>query len=516
MVSGPGPALIGLGVATLRVDPRGRAISQFCSLFGSLGTALRNHLLLRNNATVFGAKRPSLTPAILLMALLMTSVSPAFAKTKPGDTCKKAQQVKVVKNTSLKCVKVGKRLIWREVVSPPVVIPAAEVTPAPSPSPSSSPSAMPSPSPTSSPSPSPTPLDKNPNFTKILWSRLQPDSTYPISRETFTVPSTTPSSWSDIYETRDGISYKAWQSVAQEILVGSPRLGKVVVYQGPTTKSPFPDINSIMSLVSQAFSSAQQVSNTNVFIYNFSDRQWAHEKYQQIYRDESERFKYSNGNSVLDNCPVAREVCWAMAFTDSKYDGVMLLGVVESGSREHQGATFSAFARRDLGLVVAHEYFHTIQRKIIGENHFRMGGGPPSWFAEGTAVFVENAVVNHRSFDDYMRFRAVDSKLAYPGCEEWGGGCFKIDTETLNKFFQLSNYKNNWGDFPYGMKYEVSSRIIEILVALKGPNSIIKIYEEMAQNRTFEVAFERIYGIAYESATPIITKILTDQYANRK
>lgn len=468
------------------------------------------------NGAMNRQKSLSWTTIVMLAFVLLGTSLPALGVPKAGSLCKKAQQVRVVGNVSLKCVKSGKRFVWKEIRSTPVVVPAVEVTPSPSPSPSATPNPIPSPSPTSSPSPSPTPLDKNPNFTKILWSRVQPDSTYPISRETFTVPSTTPSSWSDIYETRDGISYKAWQSVAQEIAVGSPRLGKVVIYQGPTTKSPFPDINSIMSLVSQAFSAAQQVSNTNVFIYNFSDRQWAHEKYQQIYRDESERFKYSNGNSVLDNCPIAREVCWAMAFTDSKYDGVMLLGVVESGSREHQGATFSAFARRDLGLVVAHEYFHTIQRKIIGENWFRMEYTPPIWFNEGTAVFVENAVVNHRSFDEYMRFRAVDSKLAYPGCEEWGGGCFKIDTETLNKFFQLSNYKNNWGDFPSGMKYEVSSRIIEILVALKGPNSIIKIYEEMAQNRTFEVAFERVFGIPYAVATPIITKVLVDQFESRK
>jgi hypothetical protein len=468
------------------------------------------------NGAMNRQKSLSCTTIVMLAFVLHGTSLPALGVPKAGSLCKKAQQVRVVGKVSLKCVKSGKKFIWKEIRSTPVVIPAVEVTSFPSPSPIATPNPIPSPSPTSSPSPSPTPLDKNPNFTKILWSRVQPDSTYPISRETFTVPSTTPSSWSDVYETRDGISYKAWQSVAQEIVVASPRLGKVVIYQGPTTKNPFPDINSIMSLVSQAFSAAQQVSNTNVFIYNFSDRQWAHEKYQQIYRDESERFKYSNGNSVLDNCPIAREVCWAMAFTDSKSDGVMLLGAIESGSRELQGATFSDFARRNLGLVVAHEYFHTIQRKIIGENWFRKEYTPPIWFNEGTAVFVENAVVNHRSFDDYMRFRAVDSKLAYPGCEEMGGGCFKLDTETLNRFFQLSNYKNNWGDFPYGMKYEVSSRIIEILVALKGPNSIVKIYEEMSQNLTFDLAFEKVYGISYEAAVPVISKILVDQYANRK
>jgi hypothetical protein len=315
---------------------------------------------------------------------------------------------------------------------------------------------------------------------------------------------------------RDGIAHKAWEFVRQTITISPSKLGRVVIHQGPNTKSPFPDISSVMTIVSRAFPSAREVSNTNIFLYSFFDRQWAHEKYQVFYRDESQRFKNFNGNSVLDNCPVAREVCWAMAFTDSKSDGVMLLGVIDNGSRELQNQTFDGFARRDLGLVIAHEYFHTIQRKILGENWFQGQYTPPIWFNEGSAVFVENAVLNYRSFDDYMRFRLVDSKLAYPGCEEMSGGCFKVDSETLNRFFKLSNYSNNWGDFPYGMRYEVSSRIIEILVALKGPDSLIKIYEEMAQNLAFDLAFEKVYGISYEAAVPVISKILVDQYANRK
>jgi hypothetical protein len=178
--------------------------------------------------------------------------------------------------------------------------------------------------------------------------------------------------------------------------------------------------------------------------------------------------------------------------------------------------TYDGFSRTHLGLTVAHEYFHVIQRRKIGERWFQRTGGPPSWFFEGSAAFVENAVMNHLSFDKYMRFRVADSKLAYPGCKEAGGGCFTIDSEVLERFFSLSNYEDNWGTFPYGMKYEVSSRIAEIMVALKGPQSLLNVLNEMAKNQTFDVAFEKVYGISYQRATPIITRILVEQYANNR
>jgi hypothetical protein len=115
-----------------------------------------------------------------------------------------------------------------------------------------------------------------------------------------------------------------------------------------------------------------------------------------------------------------------------------------------------------------------------------------------------------------MRFRLADSKLAYPGCEEVSSGCFTVDEETLKKFFSLSNYENNWNVFPYGMKYEVSARIAEILVAIKGHESILDLYKEMAKSQTFPVAFEKVYGISYEEATPIISRILVDQFKTKK
>jgi hypothetical protein len=64
------------------------------------------------------------------------------------------------------------------------------------------------------------------------------------------------------------------------------------------------------------------------------------------------------------------------------------------------------------------------------------------------------------------------------------------------------------------MKYEVSQRVIEVLVTLRGTRSLTDLYSHMAQNHTFEQAFQHIYGISYSKAIPILAKIVSDQFAN--
>ena len=205
-----------------------------------------------------------------------------------------------------------------------------------------------------------------------------------------------------------------------------------------------------------------------------------------------------------------------MGFTIGNGDGIILLGVVEWEKLRTLDGSYSSFSRSEEGLTIAHEYFHTIQRKIIDKNWFVMEYAPPIWFNEASAVYVENGAMNFNSFDRYMRFRAVDSKLAYTACGSASNGCIPISEEIMTDFLSLRHYSTNWNNFPYGMKYEVSQRVIEILVSLKGNGSIADVYSYMAQNHTFDDAFEHVFGISYSKAIPIISKIVTDQFGNNR
>jgi hypothetical protein len=69
---------------------------------------------------------------------------------------------------------------------------------------------------------------------------------------------------------------------------------------------------------------------------------------------------------------------------------------------------------------------------------------------------------------------------------------------------------------PQALKYEMSARLIEVLVALKGPDSLIDVYEQIASGKGFGQAFEIAYGISYEAAKPILATIVVDQIAAGK
>jgi hypothetical protein len=320
-----------------------------------------------------------------------------------------------------------------------------------------------------------------------------------------------------VYENREGVPYKAWLSISESTRNSKSGLGAVKVTKGPNTSLPFPNVEAAINLVSKGFSSAIQPRFLTVIAFNYEDRIWADGVYRQLISGETEFFKSVHQNYALETCSTSRKVCWgARGFTSTSGDGIILLGVSEWEKISNFDPTYSSFVRSEEGLTIAHEYFHTIQRKMLDKNWFVMEYTPPVWFNESTAVYAENGVMNFDSFDRYMRFRAVDSKLAYPSCGLASNGCLAITEALLTDFLSLKHYSNNWDSFPYGMKYEVSHRVIEVLAALKGSNSIIDLYSYMAQNHTFEQAFQHIYGISYSSAIPILAKIVSDQFANNR
>ena len=461
--------------------------------------------------------------SLVLSIFVLLSTLPAFSAVKAGATCSRAGKVATKSGNEFRCVKKGKKLVWVKSAKK-IAAPVPTESPIPIPSPTLQPSSTPTPTPTASPSPtpsetvarispSPTPSQtaKALTFAETLWSRRS-NGSFPIEEKKFEISTDIPTSWQDVYEKRLGIPYQSWLAVSKNITANTSKLGKIEILTGPNTVPNYPDIKRPMELVSRALPSARNVSNLRIFVFNFKDSGWADETFKRLYMNETTAFKNRHANAVTEICPVKREVCFAQAFVDSNLDGVIMQGMTDIGSREQLNQTFSEYARATLGVSIAHEYLHTIQRVILGDRWFQRIYTPPSWFNEGSAVFIEGAVMNHESFDGFMRFRAVDSKLLYADCPyEY---CVKLTYEKVLDYLSMSHYEKNWDNFPYAMKYEMSARTVEILVALKGPGSLVSFIEFMATGKTFEEAFQHVYGISYESAKPIIARIIVDQFAN--
>jgi hypothetical protein len=52
---------------------------------------------------------------------------------------------------------------------------------------------------------------------------------------------------------------------------------------------------------------------------------------------------------------------------------------------------------------------------------------------------------------------------------------------------------------------------VEVLTALKGPDSAIEMWRITGTGVNFKTAFERVYGISFEKALPVIAKAIALQ-----
>jgi hypothetical protein len=440
--------------------------------------------------------------------------APTFAAVKAGAKCTKAGATATASGKKFTCVKSGKKLVWNKGVAIKAApMPSPIATPLPSPSPTPEPTPTPTSTPIPIPTPTPTPVVPTLSMTEKLWSKGV-NGVFPIESEKYPIPVDLATTWQNAYVNRDGIPYQAWSAVSKNIATSPSKLGSVEILIGPNTVPNFADFKLRMELVSKALPKAKNVSKARVFAFNFKDADWADATFKQLYINESAAFKNRHKDAVTAICFKQREVCYQQAFVDSNLDGVIFIGMTDRGSREQLNQIYSEYSRAFEGVVIGHEYLHTIQRVVLGERWFQQVYNPPSWFNEGMAVFMENAAANNASFDTFMQFRSVESAIMYPDCPYTY--CVKIEKEQVQSFLSIYNYSSNWSTYPYAMRYQMSARIVEILVALKGPDSLIELYEYMATGKTFEQAFEHIYGISYEAAKPIITSIVVDQIAAGK
>jgi hypothetical protein len=79
-------------------------------------------------------------------------------------------------------------------------------------------------------------------------------------------------------------------------------------------------------------------------------------------------------------------------------------------------------------------------------------------------------------------------------------------------FMDLSHYKDNWSGFNKDWYYHLGSRIMEALVSIKGPESIMAFHEQMGSKIGFQNAFINTFGISYDEAIPIVAKTVAANF----
>jgi hypothetical protein len=373
---------------------------------------------------------------------------------KAGSACSKAGAKSISAGKSYTCIKSGKKLVWDKGVLVPVAKPAVVK---PTPAPSASASATPKPSST----PKPAPTVANITFENLL-------------------------------ENNANVSYTAWKKAADSINLSYAKNVAPEVYTGPNTKAFYNDLQLPISLVSRLFPNYDEPKKILWIRYNFIDIAWAENQAKEKLSaaDYAQISIYQGGTLAGSNCDLAASNCRG-SYQQTGPSGISLImeGVANTLPSD-------LVSKSDLspGMVEAHEYFHSLQRIPIMNRGIQVW--PPAWWREGSADWVQNVAINFKDFESYKSFLKSD-------CE---GSCSNLSEAELAEF--LSTAKDNFvpAKFDQFLNYSLGSHVVEILVAIKGPDVLLDMYAEMGKGKTFNDAFYGFFGISWNDAIPILAK----------
>ena len=326
---------------------------------------------------------------------------------------------------------------------------------------------------------------------KLVWSKGVTKSTKAIAAA--------PTSFSNLYENRNGIAYAAWKSTADSIAAGKSNVVNLKIYTGPKTAAPkykTPEI--AIGLVSQAFSKYKTPENVHVIQYSVSDIQWAEDKVKSIVDTAAydELNRNENGRLVDSNC--GKSDCYGAKQVSTNSGIAFVLQGVPKGSNNDPMAK----ARWELGQLEAHEFTHAMQRATISGQPTKEW--PTSWIMEGSAELAQNLVMSYKSYDEYMKWRKLDSAEHY-------GKNTKITSSFMNTYLDLKSNTDYWRSVDSYFAYNLGSRIMEIFVALKGPGVMLDLFRETAL-QGFEPGFQSIFGVTWAEASPIINKTIVELF----
>ncbi len=309
-----------------------------------------------------------------------------------------------------------------------------------------------------------------------------------------TAPIPKPTSFDNLYENRAGISQAAWSKASETIKASKAKYGDLEIYTGPNTKPYFDDYPTAVSLVSRLFPSRSEPTKTIVIRFNYKDLGWAEnitrEKlnasdYDQIQRSENNQFVSGNCEAATSNCRGARQQ------TGNSGVSVIMQGVENQLDANDPTAKLRFYS----GMLEAHEYFHALQRiPIMGKSNV----WPHAWFREGSAEWVQNVTINHTDFNKYQEYLRLDCNPI----------CLRLSEADIAEFLDKSNGESAGPKFDRWLNYSLGSHVIEVLVALKGPDTLIEMYAQMSTRINFAEAFKNIYGVEWSYVIPILAKTI--------
>jgi hypothetical protein len=298
----------------------------------------------------------------------------------------------------------------------------------------------------------------------------------------------------NLFENRANVSYTAWKNTSDLIKSNKPKFGNLSIYTGPNTKLYFDDYPFALSQVSKMFPNSAEAKEILVLRFNYQDRDWAESKAKSILSnsDYDQLVRWQQGPITKNICTDTDKNCRnSMQMTSPSGIAIILQGLEEVITQDMTGTI-----RNTTGMLEAHEYFHSLQRIPIMFTGVQVW--PHAWWREGSAEWVQNMAVSFENFAQYSKYIKDDSYYTSS----------KLSVSDIEEFLNTAYDNYVPPKFDSWLSYSLGSQVIEVLVAVKGPQPLITMYEEMGKGLTFDAAFEKIFGVSWKSAIPILSKTI--------
>lgn len=392
-------------------------------------------------------RRVNLGLAAVLLFSLTAPMSAAAPKA--GATCSKPSITKIVNGKKFTCIKSGKKIVWNKGVA--VKKPTPAVTP--------------------------TPTSTTASTSEPIQTPQQP----PTPKA--------PTSFDDLIENYEGIAYAAWSKSRDKIRNSIKADISLKMVVGPATTLINKEPIAAIDLVTRLYSGYVKNAEIYFLAFGFGDRDWAEGQMESLIPN-------AGSGWIKDFACRTKETCWGGG---AFYNGVDRFLVVETMEIANINTTS--------GSIEAHEFTHVVQqmnmKKARPATEFIYDPWPPVWFWEGQANFTQRATIYSESFETYMRERRVVS-----------GGIFDnpVFTSTHIQNYFVFNAPADWQkNYERWRQYDLGAMFVEVLVALKGPDATMEMWKLASTGVNFDIAFERVYGIPYAQALPIMAKAIALQ-----
>ena len=335
-----------------------------------------------------------------------------------------------------------------------------------------------------------------------VWKKYSP-SPSPVK------PPSAPTSFSDLYANRLGISYAAWAK-SNNVFVSSTKFPPPVsIFTGPNTKPYETNAFETISRVTKLLDGTQGIKKVKIFYFSLQDVDWAANIVQLVMGQvEYEKGNLQQGGPIVA-CFGGGDCNRSTAWTTADGTAYLLLGVTahpDDGEIKYGVADTEYYNAAVKSIYLS-------QNALLPETapSIYAANEPPFWFHLGgeiMAACLGGSGSDYQAFDECTKGRE----------SSFGSGFPSATFDSVTTYLDLSNLSGMWRDSHYAFMNQalpIGTDLMEIFLALKGPSVLIDFDTMMSQGKTFEDSFQAEFGTSWQLAAPEIAKVVWDKFQNR-